>query len=83
MTNIYDETAARARELARRVDVPAAQAVFLSGLGMPTVATLEAMERDLGKPVVSAAAAMMWNALRVAGEPAPLTGFGRLLAERR
>ncbi len=83
VTNIYDETAARARELARRVDVPAAQAVFLSGLGMPTVATLEDMERDLGKPVVSAAAAMMWNALRVAGEPAPLTGFGRLLAERR
>src|SRR6266446_3972564 len=83
VTNIYDETAARARELARRVDVPAAQAVFLSGLGMPTVATLEAMERDLGKPVVSAAAAMMWNALRVAGEPAPLAGFGRLLAERR
>ena len=83
VTNIYDETAARARELARRVDVPAAQAVFLSGLGMPTVATLAAMERDLGKPVVSAAAAMMWNALRVAGEPAPLAGFGRLLAERR
>ena len=83
VANIYDETAARARELARRVDVPAAQAVFLSGLGMPTVATLEDMERDLGKPVVSAAAAMMWNALRVAGEPAPLAGFGRLLAERR
>ncbi len=83
VANIYDETAARARELARRVDVPAAQAVFLSGLGLPTVATLAAMERDLGKPVVSAAAAMMWNALRVAGEPAPLAGFGRLLAERR
>ena len=83
VANIYDETAARARELARRVDAPAAQAVFLSGLGMPTVATLEDMERDLGKPVVSAAAAMMWNALRVAGEPAPLAGFGRLLAERR
>ena len=83
VTNIYDETAARARELAQAVDVPTAQAVFLSGLGMPTIATLEAMERDLGKPVVSAASAMMWNALRVAGEPAPLEGFGRLLAERR
>ena len=41
------------------------------------------VKRDLGKPVVSAAAAMMWNALCVAGEPAPLAGFGRLLAERR
>ena len=77
--NIYDETAERAHGLARRVDVPQAQAVFLSGVGMPTIATLEKMERDLGKPVVSAAAAMMWNALRVAGIGAPIQGFGRLL----
>jgi maleate isomerase len=82
VVNIYDETAARARALARRIDVPQAQAVFLSGLGMPTIGTLEAMERDLGKPVVSAASAMMWNALRVAGEPATMAGFGRLLAGR-
>src|SRR5207253_4666117 len=83
VVNIYDETAERARGLARSVDVPAAQAVFLSGLGMPTIAALEAMERDLGKPVVSSACAMMWSALRIAGERAPLEGFGRLLAEPR
>ena len=77
--NIYDETLERARGLARKVDVPAAQAVFLSGLGMPTVGAIEAMERDLGKPVVSGATAAMWNALRVAGEPVELAGFGRLL----
>ena len=41
------------------------------------------MERDLGKPVVSAAAAMMWNALRVAGVSEPLAGFGGLLAQKR
>ncbi len=80
--NIYDETAARARELAKRVDTPAAQAVYLSGLGMPTIAELAAMEKDLGKPVVSAAAAMMWHPLRLAGERAPIAGFGRLLAGR-
>jgi maleate isomerase len=78
--NIYDETAARARALARRIDAPAAQAVYLSGLGMPTIAEIEAMERDLGKPVVSAAVAMMWHALRVAGHTTPIRGFGRLLA---
>jgi maleate cis-trans isomerase len=77
--NIYEETAERAYGLARQVDVPQAQAVFLSGVGMPTLATLEKMERDLGKPVVSAAAAMMWNALRVAGVSEPVKGFGRLL----
>ncbi len=81
--NIYEETSARARELARNVDVPQAQAVFLSGVGMPTIAALEAIESDLGKPCVSAAAAMMWNALRVAGVTEPLHGFGRLLAARR
>ena len=77
--NIYEETAERAHGLARRIDVPQAQAVFLSGVGMPTLATLEKMERDLGKPVVSAAAAMMWNALRVAGVTEPISGYGRLL----
>jgi maleate cis-trans isomerase len=81
--NIYEETAERARGLARRVDVPQAQAVFLSGVGMPTLATLERIERDLGKPVVSAAAAMMWNALRVAGVSEPIAGFGGLLAQKR
>jgi maleate cis-trans isomerase len=81
--NIYEETAERAHGLARRIDVPQAQAVFLSGVGMPTIATLEKMERDLGKPVVSAAAAMMWNALRVAGVGEPIPGFGRLLAQKR
>src|SRR3977135_1980420 len=81
--NIYEETAERARGLARRIDVPQAQAVFLSGVGMPTIATLERMERDLGKPVVSAASAMMWNALRFAGGAGPLAGFGRAPAEPR
>jgi maleate cis-trans isomerase len=81
--NIYDETAERAYGLARQVDVPQAEGVFLSGVGMPTLATLEKMERDLGKPVVSAAAAMMWNALRLAGVSDPIPGFGRLLLERR
>src|SRR5258708_9634657 len=81
--NIYEETAERAHGLARRIDVPQAQAVFLSGVGMPTIASIARMERDLGKPVVSAAAAMMWNALRFAGVAAPLAGFGRLLAEPR
>src|SRR5438309_28415 len=80
---LYEETAERAHGLARRIDVPQAQAVFLSGVGMPTIASLARMERDLGKPAVSAAAAMMWNALVVAGVSAPIFGFGSLLNEKR
>ena len=78
--NIYDETPQRAYGLARQVDCADAQAVFLSGVGMPTIDTLAMMEQDLGKPVVSSAAAMMWNALRVAHVNAPISGYGRLLA---
>jgi maleate isomerase len=64
---IYDETPQRAAELARKVDIRSAQAVFLSGLGLPTVEVLDALKRELGKPVLSGASALMWNALRVAG----------------
>jgi maleate cis-trans isomerase len=80
VTNIYDETAERAYRLGRAIDTPAVQAVFLSGLGMPTVSTLEMLEQDLGKPVISAASAMMWQALRLAGVRQRVTGYGRLLA---
>ena len=78
VANIYDETPERAYELARRVDVPRAEAIFLSGVGMPTIEVLARLERDLGKPAVSSCSAMMWNALRIAGIHGKVTGFGRL-----
>jgi maleate isomerase len=79
VTNIYDETPERAYRLARAVDNAEAEAVFLSGTGMPTVPVIEALEQDLGKPVLSSATAMMWNALRLAGVRQPVPGHGRLL----
>lgn len=82
VVNIYDETLERAEELARRVDSPAAQAVFLSGVGMPTVAVLDKLERALGKPVISSTQALMWNALRVAKSGKSKDGFGRLLSKQ-
>ena len=81
VTNIYDESAERAYSLARQVDVAEAQAVFLSGVGMPTLDVIDLLERDLGKPVISSASAMMWNALRCIGVREPLPGVGRLLLE--
>ena len=77
--NIYDETPERAYQLGRQVDTPDAQAVFLSGVGMPTIETLARLERDLGKPVLSSASAMMWHALQVARVPVPISGYGTLL----
>jgi maleate isomerase len=80
--NIYDMTAEQAYALARMVNAEQAQAVFLSGTGMPTVSMLEALEQDLGKPVISSASAMMWHALRVTGVGQPIPGYGRLLTLR-
>ena len=80
--NIYDETPERAHALARRVDAPAAQAVFMSGVGMPTLDVLERLEKDLGKPAISSASAMLWHALNVAGARASIPGHGKLLLNR-
>jgi maleate isomerase len=77
--NIYDESLERAAELARQADTPDAQAVLLSGTGLPTVGVLAALERELGKPVISSNQASLWRALRMAGVSAPVAGFGRLL----
>jgi maleate isomerase len=77
--NIYDTTAEQAYRLARAVDVPEAQAVFLSGTGMPTVSVIDMLEADLQKPVISSNSAMMWLALRACGVNQPIAGYGRLL----
>jgi maleate cis-trans isomerase len=77
--SIYEETTERAYAVGRQADRPEAEAVFLSGTGMPTLAMLQVLEDDLGKPVISAASAMMWNALCIAGVRGPRQGYGRLL----
>jgi maleate cis-trans isomerase len=78
--NIYEENTERAYAIGRQVDCPQAEAIFLSGVGMPTLGALQALEDDTGKPVISAASAMMWNALKVAGIRHGRAGYGRLLA---
>jgi maleate cis-trans isomerase len=79
VTNIYELTAEHAYKLARSIDSNEVEAVFLTGTGMPTLPVLEALEHDLGKPVISSASAMMWNALRLSGVGQPIAGYGRLL----
>ena len=78
--NIYEESESRAYALARSVDHPDAEAVFLSGTGMPPVSVLQTLEDDLGKPVISAASVMMWHALQLAGVRQSQPGYGRLFA---
>jgi maleate isomerase len=77
--NIYEENSERAYAIARQVDRPEADVIFLSGVGMPTLDALQVLEEDTGKPVISAASAMMWHALRTAGVHSGIKGYGRLL----
>ena len=81
VADIYAESEERAAELARQTDTPEAQAVLISGTGLPTVGMLERVERELGKPVISSNQACLWRALRLAGVSEPVAGFGRLLRE--
>ena len=81
--SIFEETERRVYGLACSIDRPQAEAVFLSGVGLPTVSLLGVLEEDLGKPVLSSVSAMTWNALRLAGIGAAVPGYGRLLADAR
>lgn len=78
---IFEETERRVYGLIKGVNRPAADAVFISGVGLPTLTVLGAAEADLGKPVLSSAGCMLWNALRTAGIGSPVTDCGRLLGD--
>lgn len=77
--DIYAENEERAYQLACQANSPDAEAVLLSGTGLPTVRVLDTLEHDLKKPVLSSNQASLWQALRLAGVRQTITGFGSLL----
>jgi maleate isomerase len=72
----YDITAG----LVRDTDTAEAQAVFISCTNLPTYDLIATLERELGKPVLTANQVTMWSALRVIGRKA--IGQGQQLLER-
>jgi len=82
VTNIYEETEERAYMLGREADAPGADAVLISGTGLPTAGIVERLEGDLGKPVVTSQTATLWRALGVLGLDTAVTGYGQLLRGR-
>lgn len=54
-------------------------AVFISCTNLPTLALLEQLERELGRPVVSSVAVTIWHTLRLAGVEPSTNGMGSLL----
>lgn len=70
-----------AYDLGREADRANADAVIFAGTNMRTMAVIERLECDLGKPVVSTTAAALWSALRLVGFTGSIAGHGRLLRE--
>ena len=71
------ETTAR---LIRDADSAEAEAVFVSCTNLPTYDLIVPLERDMGKPVLTANQVTMWAALRVAGASPVGTGQWLLAA---
>jgi maleate isomerase len=80
VANIYDETEARAYALGVAADVSTAEALVISGTGLPTAGIIQKLEDKIGKPVVTGQSAALWNAMRTAGVATRVQGYGRLLA---
>lgn len=58
---------------------PEADVLFLSCGNLRTIEILSALEKDIGKPVISSNQALLWSALRMVGVNEPIYGFGSLL----
>lgn len=68
-----------AYRLAREVDKPEADGIFISCTNFRTVEIIDKLEEDLGKPVVTSNQASMWGALKTTGIKKSPRGYGQLL----
>jgi maleate isomerase len=69
-------------DLVRSVDTPEATAVFISCTNFWSVGVIEALERELRKPVVSAVQASFWHSLELLDVDGARPGYGSLFARR-
>jgi maleate isomerase len=55
-----------------------AEAVFIGSNGFRAVSVIQALEEDLGRPVLTANQVAFWAALRLSGARVPVVGYGRI-----
>ena len=65
--------------LAREVDSPEAQGLFISCTNFATLPIIALLEREAGKPVVTSVQATAWALLRALGIRDKILGYGKLL----
>jgi maleate cis-trans isomerase len=74
-------TSETAYEMGRSINRPESQAIVLACTNWRSLAIIDRLERDLGKPVLSTTQVSIWAALQKIGYAKPIHGYGRLLAE--
>jgi maleate isomerase len=65
--------------IARAANTPDAEGIFVSCTNFATLAKIDALEKELGKPVISSNQATFWATLRKMGIQDKINGFGSLL----
>lgn len=68
------------KQFALDIDLPDADAIFLSCSGIRALEVVEEIEQATGKPVITSNQAQFWSCLRRAGITDQLTGFGQIFA---
>lgn len=68
--NIWEVPYRTTYELIRGADVPEADVIFVSCTNLPTYDIIAPLERELGKPVISANQVTAWASLRMLGRTA-------------
>jgi maleate cis-trans isomerase len=61
----------------------AADGLFISCMNFDALPAVQALEDQIGKPVVTSHSATLWRALALAEIEEPILGYGRLLAQSR
>ncbi|MCG8335596.1 MAG: arylmalonate decarboxylase [Proteobacteria bacterium] len=69
------------KDYAKKTDCDEAEAIFISCGGLRSIEIIDALEQEVGKPVVTSNQAMFWNTLRMAGIKDKIEGYGRLFIE--
>jgi maleate isomerase len=77
-SEIYNQPAGAAYQLAKEADSRRADAIFISCTNFRTVAVLPILEQDLGKPVISANQVTVWDLLRLANVRPDNKNYGQL-----
>jgi len=75
---VNDVSLTDVRKLAKSVNVEGADAIYIPCTALRTLEIIDALESDLGKPVISANQATMWHAQQLASVNAYIDGVGQL-----